>query len=1002
MAGLIDANVLCRTLIGRDAHLEQFSRVLASATSAAGTAIAISGEPGVGKSRLTAELRTLAAAHQPPFDITSGSCFEFDTTTPYAPIVDMLRSCLLEKSPEQVRACAGADGPELLRILPELSAALPDVEPPVAREPEQDKRRLFNAISNVLLRLSASSPLLLVLEDVHWSDDASMEFLLQFARRLPTARIVIVINFRANETQPSLRRLLTQLERERVLIDWPLDRLSAEQVSDMLATIFDLGDAPPASTVDSLRSITDGNPFFIEEVLKSLVTSGDLLASGAGIERISRAELPVPRSIDAAVQDRLETLQPPALEVAQVAAIAGRRFDIRLLQALFGFDEQTLLSIIKDLIAAQLVTEDSADHFIFRHALTQQSIQSAMLARERRTLHARIGAGIQTLYADSIENHLPELAHHFHMAEQWDEAYYYCRRAGERALALNAPQSASDLLTRALSAAEQLGVTPRPDVLRARGRAYEALGDFELARGDYERAFDTAQEASDGPAEWQSLIDLGFLWAARDYGRAGPYFQHAHDVAVLLDDDDLQARSLNRLGNWLANTGRASESIPLHEQALAIAERRSDDSARAATLDLIGMAQGLHGNQPEALRRYRECFALYRKLGDRDGLAAALAGATAWYSPHISEASHVSDWNEEEALRVAEEAVALSAPLASVSGQMFAHMSTGQLLIGMGRFCDANVHVETVRLLATETGHRQWLAACEWELGLIALRTFDVDTARLHLEAAASIATELGSAWWTGNATADLARMHVMAGDPSRAAAILEPVLPEGEPGNLGLRRVCLAWSETLTALGRPADALSAVDALIATAPGLAPSSFMPSLRQARGDSLSALGRLDEAKAELLQARNDAAVGGPVAIQWAVEASIAHALWSTQRDEALDAINRARQGIEAVAAMNDEEVLRVRFLAGALARLPRTKAPTQNQADKARFGGLTAREREVASLIAQGKSNREIADVLVLGERTIETHVGNILSKLDFSSRAQIAAWVVQVGLHKD
>jgi DNA-binding NarL/FixJ family response regulator len=999
MAGPLEANVLCPRLIGREAHLDQFERVLAAAADGTGAAIAISGEAGVGKTRLTAELRAMAAGYEPAFDVASGSCFEFDTATPYAPIVDMLRSCMLQKTAEQVRACAGVDGSELLRILPELQAALPDVETPAVRDGDQDKRRLFNAISNVLLRMSQSSPLLLVLEDVHWSDDASMEFLLQFARRLPEARIVVVLNFRASEVQPSLRRLLTQFERERVLIDWPLDRLSEEQVTEMLATIFGLEAAPSHTAVERLRSLTDGNPFFIEEILKSLVTSGDVQASGAGLDRISKAELPVPRSIDAVVHDRLDALHPTALELVQIAAIAGRRFDIGLLQALLQIDEAALLSIIKDLIAAQLVTEESADHFVFRHALTQQSIQASMLARERRTLHARIGMGIQELYADTIENHLPELAHHFHMAEQWDEAYYYCRRAGQRALALNAPQSASDLLTRALSAAERLAVTPRADLLRSRGQAYEALGEFELARADYERAFATAREAGDGEAEWQSLIDLGFLWVGRDYGRAGDYFRHASDVAALLDNEELQARSLNRLGNWLVNIGRAREGIPLHEQALAIAERRGDDAARAATLDLLGMANGLHGNQPESLRRYRECFVLYRQLEDREGLATALAGASAWFSPQLSDASHVTEWSEEEALRVTEEALTLSMSLASVSGQMFAHMSAGQLLIDIGRFGDAATHAGMVRSLASETGHRQWLAAGEWELGLLAYRTFDTDTALQHLNVAREIAQELGSAWWIGNSYAQLARTHVLRGEPARAAAVLEPILPEGEPDSLGLRRVCLAWAETLLALGRGEEALEVVDRLIATAPGISDASRMPTLRRTRGEILSALGRLDDARDALVQARTDADAAGTLGLRWMAEAALARHLWADHRDEATVAMTRARDAIDAIAAMNDDETTRERFREGALSRLPRMRAPTQNQAEKARFGGLTAREREVATFIAQGKSNREIADALVLGERTIETHVGNILSKLDFSSRAQIAAWAVQIGL---
>jgi DNA-binding NarL/FixJ family response regulator len=174
----------------------------------------------------------------------------------------------------------------------------------------------------------------------------------------------------------------------------------------------------------------------------------------------------------------------------------------------------------------------------------------------------------------------------------------------------------------------------------------------------------------------------------------------------------------------------------------------------------------------------------------------------------------------------------------------------------------------------------------------------------------------------------------------------------------------------------------------------------MPALRRTRGEALLGLRRYEDAHHELISARADALAIDRKTGLWPIERTLARLFAVTRQDDLADAhLQTARETINDIADMNAAEDLRERFRAGALATLPEARKRTPNQAAKAQFGGLTAREREVAVLIASGRSNREIADELVLGERTIETHVGNILGKLSFSSRAQVAAWVVQTGL---
>ena len=209
-----------------------------------------------------------------------------------------------------------------------------------------------------------------------------------------------------------------------------------------------------------------------------------------------------------------------------------------------------MLPLIKEFIAAQLVVEESAEQFAFRHAMTQQAVYTQLLVRERRVLHRMIGEAMEQLYSTTLDTHLADLAYHFSESDAWEKALEYAQRAGEKAQRLYAPRSAVEQFTRALEAAHHLALAPSPPLYRARGQAYETLGEFDQARADYQQAREAAHTRQDGAGEWQSLLDLGFLWLGRDYERAGAFFRRALDLAQRLADPKLHAHSLNRLGNW--------------------------------------------------------------------------------------------------------------------------------------------------------------------------------------------------------------------------------------------------------------------------------------------------------------------------------------------------------------------------------------------------------------------------------------------------------------------
>ena len=375
------------------------------------------------------------------------------------------------------------------------------------------------------------------------------------------------------------------------------------------------------------------------------------------------------------------------------------------------------------------MVEVSAEQLAFRHALTREAILTQLLARERRLLHQRVAETMEQAYAQDRETHLAELAQHYHAAGLWARALEDGRRAGEQALALYAPGAAGEHFTRALEAAAQLHVPAEAGLLRARGQAREALGDFAGALADYEQAL---ASAGDPATEWQALLDLGSLWASRDYEHASHWFERALEAARAADDRGRVARSLNRLGNWLVNIGRTGEGLELHRQALPLFEAEKDPAGVAETVDLLGVALGIHGDVVAAVEQFGRAVKDFGVLGDVRGLASSLSLFATFGAPLLAETSAAALRTLEETRRDGREALRLARQSASPPAEAFAHVALAKALNGFGELGDALEHGLAARHIADEIEHQQWQTGALCVLGesyVFALAPEDADRA---------------------------------------------------------------------------------------------------------------------------------------------------------------------------------------------------------------------------------------------------------------------------------
>jgi DNA-binding CsgD family transcriptional regulator/tetratricopeptide (TPR) repeat protein len=995
---IFDKSLICPVLIGRENDLQRLERLLTQSQEGKGQIALLSGEAGIGKSRLVREVKAQAAGGTV---ILEGYCFQTDSLLPYAPLLDLFRNFFVRYSLEEIAQPAKESAQQLLTLFPELTAALPDLSQSDTPNLnlEQEKRRHFQALAGTIMELAQRTPLIIILEDLHWSDSTSLEFLLLLARRISSQPILLLLTYRSDETTPELTHFLAELDRERLGTEFALQPMSSREVGEMLQAILDSPQTPVSNAfLDTVFTLTEGNPFFIEEILKALTAEGDIAYADGIWDRKEINPLHIPRTIQDAVQRRTQRLDERTLQALTLASVMGRRFDFRLLQELLDVDQADLMAMLKQLIAAQLVVEETADHFAFRHALTRQAIYTTLLLRERQTLHRQVGEATERLYAASIHAHLADLSYHYFTAGEWEKALHYAQQAGERARQLYSQREAIVYYSRALVAARHLGKVVETEILSARGHAYRILGDFRSALDDFEQALNIAQQQQDGKAEWRSLNDLGIFWTGRNYQRTGEFFRQAEELARKLNVPSLIALSLNSMGNWFFVTGQTAQSLKYHRQALEFFEGEQDEQGMAQTRAHLGMANLHHGDQIAAYEEYRHAVQLFRKLDDKHDLIPALIGAC---HTCYDETDFIPPQSRLESQQMALEALELARQVGWASYEAFAEWDIALGLAQCGFFGDALIHANEMFRIAKEIEDPQRIAGAYYALGYSYLLMLQAAPAIQNLEAGLPVAKEFGSSWMIGNTTTELASAYLLSDQPGRARTLLDAVpLQERGHHTRAERRMLWARGNLLLAENDPAGALRIAEHLLASKRSSQKTQPIPALLKLQGEALFALKQFRKAGQALEGARQGAEEREALPLLWQIHARLG---WLYKEQKKVEESERefasARRVIDRLAATIHEETLRADFVQAALRSLPAEPGPSKRRREAETFGGLTPRERDVARLVAEGKSNREIAGTLVLSERTVENHVSNILMKLGFDSRAQVAVWAVETGL---
>jgi len=712
--------LLARTpFVGRKEEMAALEQALAGVRGGRGTVVMLAGEPGIGKTRLAEEF--CDGARGAGATVVRGGCYEGDISAPYRPWVEALREYARLLPDGDLRHELGPGAPEVATLLPELRQRFPDIELAPRLDPEAERLRLFDSLTQFMRNASASDgPLVVFLDDLHWADKPSLLLLQQTARHSASDRLLLLGTYRDVELDRAhpLAETLAELRRQEHVQRLQLRGLPEESVEELLAAIEPSAELAEArhGLAEVLQQETEGNPFFIREVLSHLVETGQIVReSGRWVGTVaSAAELGIPESVREVIGRRLSRLSEGCNRMLTRASAMTGGFTWEELKAVCGEPEEQLLDYLDEALAAGLIGERPGQPgaYTFTHALTRSTLYEELSTPRRAILHRQIGEALERLY---IEPHLAELAHHFLRAapvapEQVEKALDYCTRAGDRAKSQFAWEEAAQHYERALQTLD-LSAAPdearRCELLLKLAETQNNAAQVQPALQAYRRAVEAARRVGD--ADRLALAAVGFEEAGnRIFGDMG-----------------LRREALTLLDEALTQLSEEETAQRVH----ALIARLRPAAALSGVGDLFqsgGFGAWAGTKDPALLLQAREAPAMAERLGDAGLQAAALFSLHALlFGPGNAEERLVLSTKQ---VRLAQQAGDLHWELWGSIWRMMALLELGDIvafrleLEEHGRRAqEARLHLE----IAQATAGRAALAIAEGRFGEAERLTFE-------------------------------------------------------------------------------------------------------------------------------------------------------------------------------------------------------------------------------------------------------------------------------------
>lgn len=969
-------------LVGRQRELESLWNQFEESTTGRLRVALVAGDPGIGKTRLLREVaqRTEQAGAM----VLRGGASEAEGMPPYLPFLEALGQHIRTATPDELREQTGVLASVLATIFPELPMRLGSLPSSYALPPEQARLRLYEAVGVFLAAIAARRPLLLLLDDLQWADTATLDLLSHLAQHQATSRLCIVGAYRSDAlaSHPALERSILDLTRSRQLTTLTLPPLTEADVAELLTAQLRV---PPHPTLSqALWKQSEGNPFFLEEVFGGWLEAGALTVTPAHARMNTSFPEHLPASISSLIHQRLSRLPQEVLETLRTAAILGRTFASSFLAEVLGQDEELVEERLFTAVQTGILRSTGGEEYTFSHDTLRASLYSEATAARRRRVHGFIGRALEAHLDQENPQQLAQLAFHFAHSGDRARGATYSRLAAAQAVRVAAPREAMHYYQMVLdlqdpqdeqrgplwlalgeaaltAGAEEEAVqafeaarawlTQRQDTVAAAqaayglGRAWARLEAHAAAQVAFEQALTLLREQT-GSELVQILVDLATLLAVSlgQHAEGLAYGRQALSLARQLGESRLEAMANRVVGNLLVRGNKLSTGIPLLKRALQLSIAADDPAEAAECCACLTMAYFWSGQ----VRQMQESLLRRMELAARCQEPYQLRHMYPWLvacAACLGNFAEAGQW-------LAQAEIAIRS-LASPEPQAFLCQIRGLLAALQRDYERAEAHLAQAVTLFRQMGPGVliwYLPVLGWVQLLLGQRQEALSCLQ---ETEVLLASQEPGTILTGNAAVYLAQMALLLEDRKRIARYTTMLLPfqglfldalvDRIVGELSIFQT--AWSDAQGALDRAE-------------------------RTARREGL----RSELAFTQLAQGQLALARGG--------RGSVA----------------RARSLFERALAQLQELGLQKQALA-VQARLE--QLPAQSSARTARTlpAGLSAREAEILRLVAQGKGNRQIAEELVLSEKTVANHLARIFAKTSTDNRAAAAAFAIRAGL---
>jgi DNA-binding CsgD family transcriptional regulator len=999
------------TLVGRSAELTLLTRMTDEAAKGSGRSVFIVGEGGIGKTRLAAAAADRAAKRG--WSVAIGRSYPVETGVPYALFSDALLPLVRKLEPATLAILTRGGAAELGYLFPSLGPLADRERASAGADPSELKARLLWNFTQFLGRLSAKQPLFIVLENLQWADASSLELLHFVARQIESHRIVLLgtYNDAERDLNPALRGTEQSLLRLGALTVQKLAPLQVAGVEEVVQQRFGVHANTTRHFSAMLYEWTRGNPFFVEETLKSLVDSGALKQRDGRWTGWEMETLQLPSTIKDAVKARVARLSPNALKLANLAAVIGTRAAHDTLAGVAGLSVPDTIAALDELLAQRVLEETGsvdAIYYDFTHPLLQQVIYAGLGQARARLLHATVAEALELAYGNAAVSHADELALHFaraHSEHLARKAVRYLYAAGRSAIERYANREAANYLAAALDHLDKdpaITDAPREEILATLARTRQRLGEYDAAMSLWTRARNdaTARGEKGAIADIEYRMGLACYWSGK-YADALMHYEAGLAEASGSADRATTVRLRLAKGIALQDLGRLKEAQAVVEAALASAvegEMRNDSLLSRAHRALLllytwsGPLELAHEHGTQAIAHAEAAAERMLEWTAHWGMAllAGVSGDARSFLEHLAATD-----------RLAEQMHSPLLPLWSAELLVQYHSGTGDW--------DAAIEIaERTITLAKSLSQRTLLPRLYVWSGLIYLWRGEDERAKKYFDEAWKLAgaEKAGSLEGAGERALDvpsivpahlgMASYYLAQGDPGKAVRIGEAGLAIAD--RTGYLVWALQW--LLPTIGDAA--LTGRD--FATA-----ATHLERMRRDAGrlnhrlglayadacDGLLARFRdRDPARAiELLQSSVQQLEALPFPPQAArVRRRLAGAFLEVgDREEAMRQLRKAHDVFARLGATVELEGTREEMRE--LGLRPPPKSVTSGAA------GLTAREIEIARMVATRKSNKEIGGALQISARTVSTHLSNIFLKLSVGSRGELADFVRQNGL---